>query len=400
MSAMLDVAAAREIVFRHTRRPIPPERQRLTPGVLGQLLAEDVTADIDSPPFHKAMMDGIAVRAADCIQPRTELRLCGEVAAGVVGNALDHLCEAVRIFTGAPLPDGADAVVKEEDVAGWGSWCLLLDKPVRAGQNVMLRGSEMRAGQVVVPAGTVVTANALGLLAGVGRTSALLVPRPQVKVIATGNELVSANAVPTGAQIRNTNGPMLCAKAYHAGGMEEDFGIAPDDDDQLTALVRRALTSAHILLLSGGVSVGKYDLVPDVLKSLGVEIHFHTVRMKPGKPLLFGTLGEKLVFGLPGNPVSAAVGFDLFVRPAIDILCGRTDPGPKELRLPLCEPLRAKHDRPTYHPAVIGADSVRPLPWQGSADLRALLPANGYVVLPPGEVSFAAGDVLSVIQTG
>jgi molybdopterin molybdotransferase len=151
-------------------------------------------------------------------------------------------------------------------------------------------------------------------------------------------------------------------------------------------------------VLSGGVSVGKYDLVPDVLKSLGVEIHFHTVRMKPGKPLLFGTLGDKLVFGLPGNPVSAAVGFELFVRPAIDIMCGRT-PGPKELRLPLSEPLTAKHDRPTYHPTVIGAESVRPLPWQGSADLRALLPANGYVVLPPGEVSLSAGEVVDVIDT-
>jgi molybdopterin molybdotransferase len=139
--------------------------------------------------------------------------------------------------------------------------------------------------------------------------------------------------------------------------------------------------------------------VPDVLKSLGVEIHFHTVRMKPGKPLLFGTFREKLVFGLPGNPVSAAVGFELFVRPAIDIMCGRTDPGPKELRLPLSAPLTTKHDRPTYHPAVIGADSVRPLPWQGSADLRALLPANGYVVLPPGEVNLAVGEVVSAIQT-
>jgi molybdopterin molybdotransferase len=164
--------------------------------------------------------------------------------------------------------------------------------------------------------------------------------------------------------------------------------------------LQTALGQFDILLLSGGVSVGKYDLVPDVLKSLGVEIHFHKVRMKPGKPLLFGTLGEKLVFGLPGNPVSAAVGFDLFVRPAIDMLCGRTDPGPKELRLPLSEPLRAKHDRPTCHPAVIGADSVRPLPWQGSADLRALLPANGYVVLPVGEVSLTVGEVVTVIRTG
>jgi molybdopterin molybdotransferase len=146
------------------------------------------------------------------------------------------------------------------------------------------------------------------------------------------------------------------------------------------------------------VSVGKYDLVPDVLKSLGVETHFHSVRMKPGKPLLFGTKGGTLVFGLPGNPVSGYVGFELFVRPALDAMLGR-EPEMTELKLPLAEPLAASHDRPTYHPAVVARDSVRPLPWSGSADLRGLLAANGFVVLPPGEVRYAAGDVVSVMLT-
>ncbi len=394
MSAMIDVATAREIVLRHAK-PLAPRAEWLSPAVLGETLAEDVTADIDSPPFDKSMMDGYAVRAADCGSP---LRVVGEVQAGGVSGVDVKAGEAVRIFTGAPIPPGAGAVVKQEETTVEGDYVRAL-KPVKPGANIFRRGSEMRTGEVVVPAGTVLTPVALGLLAAAGRVMAELNrhPVPGVGILTTGNELVHACDRPKGGQIRNTNEPMLEAMAHRAGGMPYSFGIYPDDEH----LKQGIIDGLHqdILVLSGGVSVGKYDLVPDVLKSLGVEIHFHTVRMKPGKPLLFGTLGEKLIFGLPGNPVSAAVGFELFVRPAIDIMCGRTDPGPKELRLPLNELLTARHDRPTYHPAVIGPDSVRPLPWQGSADLRALLPANGYIVLPPGEVNLSPGDVVQVVDT-
>jgi molybdopterin molybdotransferase len=391
---MLDVAAAREIVLRHAK-PLQPRAEWLTPDLLGEVLAEDVTADIDSPPFDKSMMDGYAVRAADCGSP---LKQVGEVQAGAVTTVPVGDGEAVRIFTGAPIPAGADAVVKQEDTTVEGETVRVL-KAVKSGANILYRGSEMRAGEVVVPAGTVLTPVALALLAGVGREKARLnrPPMPSVAILPTGNELVEVFEVPTGGQIRNTNEPMLAGMVQRAGVLPQSWGIARDDEG--LARVIEDMLHEDIVVISGGVSVGKYDLVPDVLKSLGVEIHFHTVRMKPGKPLLFGTKGDTLVFGLPGNPVSAAVGFELFVRPAIDIMCGRTDPGPRELRLPLSEPLSANHDRPTYHPAVVGTDSVRPLPWQGSADLRALLPANGYVVIPPGEVKLAAGDVVDVIQT-
>lgn len=391
---MLEVATAREIVLRHAK-PLPPVSCQLGPGRLGQVLAEDVTSDIDSPPFDKSMMDGYAVRVADCGSP---LKLVGEVAAGAVSSVPVGEGEAVRIFTGAPIPPGTDAVVKQEDTTVEGE-AVRIQKPVKPGANIFRRGSEMRVGEVVVPKGTVLTPVACAVLAAAGRESAVLHSRPVVRVVVTGDELVEPKCMPRPGQIRNTNGPMLETLAEQAGGLTHEYVTVRDDADKLKYQIGEAVDVGNVLLLTGGVSVGKYDLVPDVLKSLGVEIHFHTVRMKPGKPLLFGTLGDKLVFGLPGNPVSAAVGFELFVRPAIDFMCGRTDPGPKELRLPLSEPLAAKHDRPTYHPAVIGADSVRPLPWQGSADLRALLPANGYVVLPPGEVSFAAGDVVSVIST-
>jgi molybdopterin molybdotransferase len=393
MTPMLDVAAAREIVLRHAK-PLAPRAELLSPDVLGETLAEDVLADIDSPPFDKSMMDGYAVRAADCGSP---LKLVGEVQAGAITSTPVQPGEAVRIFTGAPIPPGADAVVKQEDTAVEGE-AVRVQKPVKPGANIFRRGSEMRVGEVVVPGGTVLTPVAFGLLAGCGRDRAVLkrTPQPKVAIIATGNELVESTTMPAGGQIRNTNAPMLYALAGRAGGQSCYFGAHGDDRKALETVIGDALYE-DLTLIAGGVSVGKYDLVPDVLKSLGVVIHFHTVRMKPGKPLLFGTFQSKLVFGLPGNPVSAAVGFELFVRPAIDIMCGRTDPGPKERRLPLSESLTAKHDRPTYHPAVIGADSVRPLPWQGSADLRALLPANGFVVLPPGEVSYAAGEIVDVI---
>jgi molybdopterin molybdotransferase len=391
---MLDVAAAREIVLRHAN----PRAFDVVPAgtqALGRRMTEAAASDIDSPPFDKSMMDGYAVRAADCASP---LKLTGEVPAGAVSGVPVGVGEAVRIFTGAPIPAGADAVVKQEDTSVEGDH-VRVEKPVKAGANIFRRGSEMRAGDLILPAGTVLTPIALGLLAAVGKTHIPVVPPAKIGVLVTGNELVEPVALPTGGQIRNTNGPMLMGLVWRAGGRPMYKGIAPDDRAEMTETIEAALSWADILVLSGGVSVGKYDLVPDVLKSLGVEIHFHTVRMKPGKPLLFGTFRDKLVFGLPGNPVSAAVGFELFVRPAIDIMCGRT-PGPKELHLPLSEALTAKHDRPTYHPAVIGPDSVRPLPWQGSADLRALLPANGYVVLPPGEVSYPTGEVVNVIQTG
>ncbi len=392
---MLDVAVAREVVLRHAR-PLSPRTELLGPDVLGETLAEDVTADIDSPPFDKSMMDGYAVRTSDLIAPGISLHVVDEVQAGASHTSHVGIGEAVRIFTGAPIPISADAVVKQEDTTVNGSEVVINKGLIPPGLNIMPRGQEMKAGQLVVPKGTIITPYVLGALAACGRESAKLnrLPVPRVGVLSTGNELVRACEVPKAGQIRNTNGPMLLGLVRRAGGYPFHHGIAADDDG-LGAVITKAL-SAEILVLTGGVSVGKYDLVPEVLKSLGVEIHFHTVRMKPGKPLLFGTFRDKLVFGLPGNPVSAAVGFELFIRPAIDILCGRT-PGPVEQRLPLSEPLSGKHDRPTYHPAVIGADSVRPLPWLGSADLRALLPANGYILLPPGEVKLAAGEVVNVI---
>lgn len=390
---MLEVAAALETVLSHTRPP-PPVRLPLGYGLLGLRLAEAVTADGDSPPFDKALMDGYAVRSAD----RGPRNIVGELAAGDVPLREIQPNEAMRIFTGAMMPGGADAVAMQEDCGREGDTVTIGDKPLSAGRNVMPRGADLRRGETVIAAGTILNAAHLGLLAAVGGSQPTVFPRPQVGVLATGNELVNVAVEPAGGQIRNSNGPMLCGQVARVGGNPTDFGIAPDDEAQMKNRIRIALESSDILLLAGGVSVGDFDFVPKVLTSLGVETHFHTVRMKPGKPLLFGTLGEKLVFGLPGNPGSAFTAFELFVAPALRHWLGDPDPGPRIETKSLAVELKANHDRPTYHPATVLGESVAVRPWAGSASLHSLADVNGFIVMPVGLVDYSRGDsVLTLI---
>jgi molybdopterin molybdotransferase len=259
----------------------------------------------------------------------------------------------------------------------------------------------MRSGEIVVPAGTPLTPQAIGLLAAVGRTDDVRVHgAPRLAILATGDELVEAVERPGPGQIRNSNGPMLWALASRAGAVVEYLGIAPDEREGLRRLVARGLDSADVLVLAGGVSAGKFDLVPDVLKDLGVTAHFHKVRLKPGKPLLFGTRERTLVFGLPGNPVSSFVGFELFVRPALRKMTGEAVPGPTFVPVPLAAPFAARNDRPTYAPARLETTDgfrVRPADWFGSADLRGLLAADALVRLPVGPVELVAGEPLPTL---
>ncbi|HEY2785513.1 MAG TPA: gephyrin-like molybdotransferase Glp [Fimbriiglobus sp.] len=392
---MLEVRAALDIVLRHVK-PLPAVTAR---PVLGDVLAENVAADRDSPPFTKSAMDGYAVRAADCQNSAAILHIIDEVAAGDTPGKSVGPGECVRIFTGAPIPDGADAVVMVEKTETIDHGRVRVDEAgVHAGVNVIPRGIEMQAGEVVLPAGTVLTPAAIGLLAGIGRASVATVPAPKVNILATGNELVDVTEVPGPGQIRNSNGPMIAALATRAGAVATHLGIVKDDPRELTARIRAGLEGAAGLILAGGVSAGAADLVPGVLAELGVTTHFHRVRLKPGKPLLFGTIGDKFVFGLPGNPVSAFVCFALFVCPAIRALAGHADPGPHLQPLPLAGPLATTNDRPTYYPAKLFAEGkVTPLPWFGSADLRAMLAADALLALPAGSVSLPAGHVMDVL---
>ncbi len=397
---MLEVADALEIVLGRTK-PLKPEITALMSSSLGQVIADDIHADVDSPPFDKALMDGYAVRSADVVNGVAELRIVEEVGAGSVPTQTISAGECTALYTGAPLPTGADAVVKKELVAVLADNRIRVNDPsVKPGRHVMARGDEMRTGEVVLPRGTVITPAVFGLCATVGKTAVPCIPPAQVSIFVTGNELVEANRKPRGGQIRNSNGPMLVAQTARAGALPRYLGVGTDDEAVLGSLVREGLLS-NVLILSGGVSVGKFDLVPKVLESLGVTIQFHHVRMKPGKPILFGTKGDTLVFGLPGNPVSAFVGFELFVKPALRVLSGKTVAWHPPVRATLAEPFTTSNDRPTYHPAKLHGDktgaTVTPLPWSGSADLRAMLNANALLVLPAGDVRGETGDVMDVM---
>jgi molybdopterin molybdotransferase len=399
---MLSVAEGQVIVLDHTR-PLPPQAVPVT-AALGLVLAEDVASDIDSPPYDKALMDGYAVRSADTVGGHTALRVIEEVTAGRVPEQTVGPGQATRIMTGAPIPQGVDTVVPVERTRLLENNQVQIDAAPKPGQNILRRAQEMTRGQTVLPAGTIIRPQVIGLLAGVGRTAVQVHPQPTVAVLPTGDELVEAPALPGPGQIRNGNGPMLVAQIARAGGVPQYLGIARDQIDHLRSLIGEGL-KASILVLSGGVSAGKLDLVPGVLHELGVQAHFHKVEMKPGKPIFFGTRAEgTLVFGLPGNPVSSLVCFELFVRPAMRRLMGHADPGPRMVPLQLAEDFNYASDRPTYYPARVEAGPtgwlVRPGPWFGSADLRAVAPTNALVLFPPGDHHHRAGQLVPVLVNG
>lgn len=398
---MLEVADALAEVLSRCR-PKEPVTETLVFGLNGRVLAADIRADQDSPAFDKSLRDGYAVRSANT----GDRQIVETIAAGAVPTRAVGDGECARIFTGAPIPAGADAVVMQEDAEVLPDGRVRFGGTVRPGQWVFRRGAEMRAGEVVIPAGTVVTPAVAGVLASVGSVNLLVYPGLMASVVPTGNELVDAFAKPGPGQLRNSNGPMLEALVESAGAVAmADGGFVSDNPASLRAAFQQELSADRdVLLVAGGVSVGDHDLVPKVLAELGVEIHFRQVRMKPGKPLLFGTKGDTLVFGLPGNPVSAFVCFELFVRPALRKLAGHADPGPRTVRLPLAESVSEVNDRPTYRPAKLEVAEVgwevRPLPWGGAPDLRSLLAADALLVLPAGDARYDRGTPVPVIPLG
>jgi molybdopterin molybdotransferase len=392
---MLSVAEAQALVLQHAS-PLPPVPAPLSPAALGLVLAEEVVSDLDMPPYDKSLMDGFALRAGDLPDGRGILTVIEEIHAGQTPRKAVGPGQAARIMTGAPLPAGADAVVMVERSRMLDSERVQLDdRAVRPGQNVLPRAKEMRRGETVLAPGAVLRPQEFGLLATVGRTSVRVHPAPRVAILSTGDEVVEPGQVPGPGQIRNSNGPMLTALVSRAGGLPNYLGIAGDRLESLRPLVAEGLR-ASVLILSGGVSAGQRDLVPGVLQEQEVQPHFHKVEMKPGKPVFFGSRGQTLVFGLPGNPVSTLVCFELLVRPALRRLLGHADPGPRVRTAVLARDFAYNTDRPTYHPARLEETSsgwaVQPVAWFGSPDLRALVQANALVLLPPGNQRHPAGQ--------
>ncbi len=352
----------------------------------GLTLATGIVCDIDYPPFDKAMMDGFAVRAADCRGAGTTLRVTGELAAGQV--AADELLtgDAVRINTGAPLPPGADAVVVIEHVELYDDGLRMStpDTP-SPGTHVARRGSDVRAGAIVLEAGTRLGPAQVAAAAAAGAAQVEVYRRPRMAVLVTGDELVPIGKRPTGAQIRNSNGPALAALARQAGCEVIDLGIAGDDRAQLADKVAAGL-QADVLCISGGVSMGQHDYVPEVLEQAGVRFDVRKVAIRPGKPIIIGVgPAGQMVFGLPGNPVSSFVCFLVFVRAAVAGLQGRAVTMPPMLSVTLDAPLPAAGQRTEFLPAQLTAGTngewrASPTRWQGSGDLFGLARSNGLLV--------------------
>ena len=404
---LLSFADARQIVERRaaTLSPTEPELTGLLDAV-GLVLAEDVLADRDFPPFPRATRDGFAVRAADVQSVPARLLRVGEIKAGATVEASGISVgpgEAVEIMTGAPVPVGADAVVMVECTASANAR-VTVQRAVKAGENVVPAGAEARRGDVMVPKGTRVQHAAVAVAAAVGRPEIAVFRRPRVAVLATGDELVDVNLPPGPNEIRNSNSYSLAAQVYEAGGEAVILPVARDDAADLALLLRKGL-EADLLLLSGGVSAGKYDLVEEVLASLGAKFFFTGVAIQPGKPVVFGevALNGKTTpfFGLPGNPVSTMVTFQLFVRPVLDALAGaKLEPLPFTQAI-LKAALSTKTGLTRFLPAKLDGAHDKPgvelVQWQGSGDLMAASTANCYIVVPPDREQFEAGETVTVL---
>lgn len=396
---MLTIDAALDLILQ-TVSPLPVTRVPLA-DALGLILAEEIRSDVDSPPFDKSLMDGFAVRATDVSTGRAELRIIERITAGMTPTKTVGPGEAVQIMTGAPLPAGADAVVRIEDCELSGDAVHIATKPVSPGLSIIRRATNLLRGSIVLPAGVKLQATHIGALAEVGQMDLAVRRRPHVSVLATGDELVPIDQVPGPGQIRNSNEAMLAAQIQVAGGMPHSLGIARDVREELRSKIVLGLEH-DVLVLSGGVSAGTLDLVPTELAAAGVRQVFHKVELKPGKPIWFGEFSRGhhrcLVFGLPGNPVSSLVCFELFVRTALRKLREEEPSRPPTISARLQHEHRQQADRPTYHPArLTWADdgpAISLVPWNGSSDLQATVNANAMAFITGEAKTYAAGDLL------
>jgi molybdopterin molybdotransferase len=398
---MLSADQALEIVLRET--PALAAEEVPLDDALGRVLALDVAVDRDLPPFDRAAMDGYALRAADAREAPAALEVVGEVRAGEWPAIAVGPGQALRIMTGAPLPEGATAVQQVEKTRALDEFRVAILAAVAEGQNVAPRGSEVRAGEVVLTRGRVVDPAAIGVLATAGHARVSVARRPSLALLVTGDEIVGVAERPGPSQIRNSNGPAVAAQARLAGARVELLGVAPDRQDAIAGALRRGL-AADVLIVSGGVSAGDYDLVEPALAELGATLLFTRVNVKPGAPLVFGRCGRALVFGLPGNPVSAQVSFDLFVRPALLKLQGASVLSRPRLRVELATAAQNRSGRKSHLPACVrfedGRLVARLLRSAGSGDLVAHARANALVVLEPGRTEAIAGDGAEAVLLG
>ena len=360
----------------------------------GRVLAAPVYADRDYPPLDRSMRDGFALRAADA---PGMLTVIGEVRAGDRFDGEVQAGQAVEIMTGAPVPRGADSVVMVEHVRVEGD-LVFIDHRLSPGMNIGPRGCDALKGGEVLRAGQRIGFPEVAVLATIGMWKVPVYRRPRVAILSTGDEIVKMGAQPLPHQIRDSNTWSLATQVRRAGGEPFVLPAAPDSVERTAELVGEGL-KADLLLISGGVSAGKYDLVEGVLDRYGGEFYFDRVLVQPGQPLVFGRALGTFVFGLPGNPASTMVCFEVFARAAVELLGGQNNP-----ILPLTEAVLSTefHHRPgltRFLPATVSADGsqVTPVPWSGSGDVMALARANAFLVAEPDMPNYAAGDRIRVL---
>ncbi len=380
-------------------QPRPVERVALF-AAAERVLAGAVKGDRDQPPFARAMRDGFACRAVDLqagwLRVRGQLRAGEAWAGGAIGPG-----EAVEVMTGAAVPAGADCVVMVEHVSvAEGRMRLAGPRELAAGENVVPAGAEARGGDVVVPAGRRLGVTEIGAAAACGAAEVEVWARPRAAILATGDELVEVGEKPLVHQIRNSNSYSLAAQVHAAGGEPVMFPVVPDD----ARATERAIAEAavcELVLLTGGVSMGKFDYVEQALTALGAQFFFTGAKIQPGKPVAFGKLRETYFFGLPGNPISTMVTFALFAAPLLRAMGGEDDAGPRFVLARVEEEVRVKAGLTRFLPARIESDvrgaRVRRIAWQGSGDLAAAARANAFVVAPETAEGLAAGELASVL---
>jgi molybdopterin molybdotransferase len=365
----------------------------------GYVLAQDLIADRNYPPFDRATRDGYAVRASESTAG-ARLACIGEIKAGDALTQSLQQGTCLQIMTGAPVPPDADAVVmieyttRDKDL-------IHFQLTATKGQNIVPAGSETSKDQSVLQAGTRLGYAELGLAAQIGATQLRCAKKPRVAILSTGDEIVPIDASPSPFQIRNSNSVSLAAQIRDAGGESVILGNASDRIESLGDKIQQGLQE-DLLVLSGGVSMGKYDLVEDVLKSLGATFYFDAVAIRPGKPAVFGMCNEKPVFGLPGNPISTMVTFELFVVPSIDLLSGAPARPLSFLKATLAEAMKEKPGMTHFLPARVQFDSgdahVKPLPWKGSGDTVAMAKANCFLVVGADIQTLAPGENVNVLM--
>ncbi|HLZ13830.1 MAG TPA: gephyrin-like molybdotransferase Glp [Candidatus Acidoferrum sp.] len=365
---------------------------------LGRILAEEIRADRPYPPFDRSLRDGFAVRAADVV-PGAKLKLIGELKAGDTPKISVAPGTCIQIMTGAAVPQGADAVVMVEHTTIEGE-AITFSRTLEPGQHIVPRGKEAAAGDPLLRAGHRLGFAEIAVAAQVGAIELQVYRKPRVAILSTGDEVVPAETKPGAFQIRNSNAHSLAAQVTLHGGEPVVLVNAKDNEQEIREKINKGLRE-EMLILSGGVSAGKYDLVEKVLRDLGAEFFFDAVAIRPGKPTVFAICQNKPVFGLPGNPISTMVTFELFASLALQILAGAPPAPLPFLEAHLAEPLHEKTGLAHFLPARLewqdSVPTVKPLRWQGSGDLAAVAKSNCFLYIPADRADFAAGDPVSVL---